>query len=124
LVGAARASFLYADPVRHVTLRTLRLSSLVLDGRLGTATLRGRCMQTHRRRAVGVTIVLTTGAAHGSLRIRLSNGYFKSGPLLKGAITFMRGRGSTPSITHRGLFGAAAAGNGGPRGRSRGAFEW
>jgi hypothetical protein len=121
VVGGARASFLYADPAGHVALRALRVSSLVIDGRLGTATLRGKCTQMHRRRMLGVTIVLTSRATHRSLRIRLSNGYFKSGPLLKGAITFMHSRGSTASITDS---GALAAGNGGPRRSLRGVFEW
>jgi hypothetical protein len=88
VVGRARARLSYADPARHVALGALTVSSLAIDGRQGTATLRGSCVQMRHRRRVGVTIVLTSHAAHRSLRIRLSSGYSKSGALLKGSITF------------------------------------
>jgi hypothetical protein len=122
-VGAARASFLYTDPARHVTLRTLSVSSLVLDGRLGIATLRGKCMQVGRRRALGVTIVLTSRASRHSLSIRLSNGYFKRGAVPKGAITFMRSHGSFARISRSRLDGPAA-GNRWPGSWSRGVLRW
>jgi hypothetical protein len=124
LVGSARASFLYTDPARHVALRSLTVRSLVVDGRLGVATLRGSCMQMKPRRALGVTIVLTSRAAHRSLRIRLSNGYLKSGAVLNGIIAFTHGRATSARISHGGTLGALVAGDGRPGSRSRGVFEW
>jgi len=41
---------------------------------------------------VGVTVVLTSHSSRRSLRIGLSNGYFKSGTLLRGSITFLPSR--------------------------------
>ncbi len=89
-VGHTGAGFLYRDGPRRVALHTIRLRSIVIDGRRGVATLRGTAIETGRRRGVGLTLVLTSHSGHRSLRIRLSSGYYVSGPLLSGSITFIR----------------------------------
>jgi hypothetical protein len=101
-VGRARATLLYADPARHIRLGTLTLRSTVIDGRRGIATLRGSSVEMPTKRRVGLTIVLTSNSAHHNVRVRLSNGYFESGRLLNGTITFMRSAG-------RSSIGAVAA---------------
>jgi hypothetical protein len=85
--GQTRAHFLYVDRASGVVLRALKLRSLAIDGRRGIATLRGSCVQASRRRSV--TVVLTSHAGRRSLRIHISSGYFKSGGLLSGSITFL-----------------------------------
>jgi hypothetical protein len=124
VVGGAHASFRYTDAAARVVLRSLTVSSLAIDGRMGVATLRGRCVQVRGRRVVGVTIVLKSHAAHRSLRIRLSTGYVKSSALLKGAITFMQGRGSAAGVTHGGSLTASLAGNRGLTDWQRGLLAW
>jgi hypothetical protein len=90
MIGHRRASFLYTDHRRHVVLRALSVSSLVINGNRGSATLRGDGVDLPSRRRVRVTLNLENHSGHRSLRIRLSSGYFKSGHLLTGAISFIR----------------------------------
>jgi hypothetical protein len=90
-VGKANAKFVYTDGARHVVLRALTLKSLAIDGRRGTATLRGAGVEMPSRRRVSITLVLVSHAAQRSLRIRFSSGYYDSGRLLSGAIAFIRG---------------------------------
>jgi hypothetical protein len=97
LIGQSRASFLYVDRASRVALRALRVRSLTIDGRRGIATLRGSCAQASRRRTV--TIVLSSNAGRSSLRIRTSRGYFKSGSLLSGSITFLSRPGRAARVT-------------------------
>jgi len=87
-VGKGWAELLYADGARHLALRDFTLKSLAIDARLGIATLRGSGMEMPSRRRVSVTLVLVRHAAERSLRIRLSGGYYESGRLLNGSITF------------------------------------
>jgi hypothetical protein len=82
------ATFLYTDGARHVGLRKLTVKSLAIDGRTGTATLRGSGIETPGGRRVSVTVVFVSHSGHRSLRIRLSSGYYESGGLLTGSITF------------------------------------
>jgi hypothetical protein len=105
LVGHARAAFLYHDRGGRIVLRSLTLRSMMIDGRRGVATLRGSCMEMPSRRRVAVTIVLTSHSRHRSLRIRLSNRYFRSGSLLSGSITFTRARARSSQITGGGRGG-------------------
>jgi hypothetical protein len=92
LVGHARAAFTYIDRARRLALGALTVRSLAIDRRRGVATLRGNCLRMPGRRRVGVTVVLTSHSSRRSLRIGLSNGYFKSGTLLRGSITFLPSR--------------------------------
>jgi hypothetical protein len=85
------ASFSYVDRAARVALRSLRVRSLAIDGQRGVATLRGSCLEA-RRRSVAVTVVLTSHAGRLSLRIRLSSGYYKTGRLLSGSISFISGQ--------------------------------
>jgi hypothetical protein len=87
-LGRSRASFVYVDRARHVTLKALTLRSIVIDGTRGVATLRGSGVELPSRRRVNVTIVLVSHSRHRSMRIRLSNGYADSGAILSGSITF------------------------------------
>jgi len=87
-VGKGRAEFLYTDGARHLELRDFALKSLAIDARLGIATLRGSGVEMPSRRRVSVTLVLVRHAAERSLRVRLSGGYYESGRLLNGSITF------------------------------------
>ncbi len=89
-VGHSGTRFRYTDGARHLELTKFTLKSLAIDARTGVATLRGRGVEMPGRRRVSITLVLVSHAAHRSLRIRLSSGYYKSGPLIKGSITFMR----------------------------------
>jgi hypothetical protein len=90
MIGHRRASFLYSDHRGDVVLRTLSVTSLVINGTRGTATLRGAGVELRGRRRVRVTLNFENRSGHRSLRIRLSSGYSKSGRLLTGAITFIR----------------------------------
>jgi hypothetical protein len=90
MVGQRRASFAYTDHRGHVMLRALSMTSLVIDPRRGTATLRGAGMVLPSRRRVRVTLNFENRSRHRSLRIRLSSGYSKGGHLLNGTITFIR----------------------------------
>jgi hypothetical protein len=98
-MGQTRAQFLYVDRASGVVLRALKLRSLTIDGRRGIATLRGSCVQASRRRAV--TVVLGSHAGRRSLRIHISSGYFKSGGLLSGSITFLARPARTASTALR-----------------------
>jgi hypothetical protein len=89
LMAHARATFSYIDRSRRVKLGWLTVRSLAIDRRHGVATLRGSCLRMPGRRRVGVTVILTSHFSRRSLRIALSNGYFKSGALLRGSITFL-----------------------------------
>jgi hypothetical protein len=89
-VGKAKAKFAYTDGARHIVLRALTLKSLAIDGRRGTATLRGTGVEMPSRRRVSITLVLVSHAAQRSLRIRISSGYRDSGRLLSGAIAFIQ----------------------------------
>jgi len=89
-VGHSQAKLVYTDHVGHVVLATLILRSMAIDGRLGVATLRGRVLEMPSRKRVDVTVVLVSHSGRRSLRIRLSNGYYKSGSLLNGSIAFTR----------------------------------
>jgi hypothetical protein len=89
-VGQARATFRYTDRSRRLVLGELRLRSLAIDAARGIATLRGSAVEMLSRRRVSVTVVLVSHAGRRSLRIRLSNGYYRSGRLLSGAIGFLR----------------------------------
>jgi hypothetical protein len=89
LIGHAHATFSYVDRARRVELRGLTVRSLAIDRRRGVATLRGSCLRMPGRRRVGVTVVLTSQSSRRSLRLGLSNGYFRSGALLRGSITFL-----------------------------------
>jgi len=91
--GHSSATFLYSDGVHRVALRKLTVRSLAIDLRRGVATLRGSGVETPRGRRVSVTVVLVSHGGHRSLRISLSGGYYKSGPLLSGSITFVRSAG-------------------------------
>ena len=88
--GHARATFLYADGARHLSLDRLNVSSLVIDGSRGVATLRGSVDEMPGRRRVYVTVAFESHSRHRQLRIRLSSGYHESGPLLAGFINFVR----------------------------------
>jgi hypothetical protein len=90
MVGQRRASFAYSDHRGHVVLRALSVTALVIDPKRGTATLRGTGMVLPSRRRVRVMLNFENRSRHRSLRIRLSSGYFKSGHLLSGTITFIR----------------------------------
>jgi hypothetical protein len=90
MIGHRRASFLYTDHRGHVLLRSLSVSSLVINGGRGTATLRGDGMDLPSRRRVRVTLNFENHSGRRSLRIRLSSGYLESGHLLAGTITFIR----------------------------------
>jgi len=90
VLGRRSVKFLYVDHARHVTLKTLTLKSMVIDGRRGIATLRGSGVELASRRRVAVTVVLVSHAGKRSLRISLSSGYYDSGRLLSGAIAFTR----------------------------------
>jgi hypothetical protein len=90
LIGHAHATFSFVDRARRVELRGLTVRSLAIDRRRGVATLRGSCLRMPGRRRVGVTVVLTSHSSRRSLRLGLSNGYFRSGALLRGSITFLR----------------------------------
>jgi len=98
-LGQNSAQFLYVDRASGVVLRALKLRSLAIDGRRGIATLRGSCVQASRRRAV--TVVLASHAGRRSLRIHISSGYFKSGGLLSGSITFLARPARTASTALR-----------------------
>jgi hypothetical protein len=89
-VGHPRATFGYSDGVRHVVLHALSVKSLAFDGGRGVATVRGSSVEMPGKRRVSVTVVLVSRSGHRSLRIRLSSGYYTTGSLLKGAITFTR----------------------------------
>ena len=89
-VGHSATKFRYIDAARHLELTKFTLRSLAINARTGVATLRGRGVEMSGRRRVSVTLVLVSHGAHRSLRIRLSSGYYKSGSLIKGSITFMR----------------------------------
>ena len=89
LVGHARATFSYVDRARRVELRSLTVRSLAIDRRRGVATLRGSCLRMPGRRRVGVTVVLMSHSSRRSFRLGLSNGYRRSGALLRGSITFL-----------------------------------
>ena len=88
--GHSDSKFRYADGARHLELIKLTLKSLAIDSRRGIATLRGRGIEMRGGRRVSITLVLVSHAARRSLRIRLSTGYYESGSLVKGSITFMR----------------------------------
>jgi hypothetical protein len=90
MIGHRRASFLYTDHRGRVLLRALSVSSLVINGGRGTATLRGEGVDLPSKRRVRVTLNFENHAGRRSLRIRLSSGYLQSGHLLTGAITFIR----------------------------------
>jgi hypothetical protein len=92
-VGQARATFRFTDRSRHLVLGELKLRSLAIDTARGVATLRGSAVKMPSRRRVSVTVVLVSHAGHRSLRIQLSNGYYRSGRLLSGAIGFLRDAG-------------------------------
>ncbi len=92
-LGRARASFAYVDRARDVTLKTLTLRSMTIDGARGVATLRANGMELPSRRHVNVTVVLLSHGRHRSMRIRLSSGYADSGALLSGSISFTRSSG-------------------------------
>ena len=89
-VGKAKAKFVYTDGARHVVLRALTLKSLAINGRRGTATLRGSGVEIPSKRRVSVTLVLVH-SRQSSLRISFSSGYYESGRL-SGTIAFIRGR--------------------------------
>jgi hypothetical protein len=89
LIGHARATFSYVDRARRLKLEGLTVRSLAIDRRRGVATLRGSCLRMPGRRRVGITVVLTSHSSRPGLRIGLSTGYFKSGALLRGSITFL-----------------------------------
>jgi hypothetical protein len=91
-VGKAKAEFVYTDGARHVVLHALTVKSLAIDGRRGTATLRGNGVEVSSKRRVSITLVLVSNSRQPSLRIRFSSGYYDSGRLLSGAIAFIRGR--------------------------------
>jgi hypothetical protein len=88
--GHSNANFLYTDGAHDVALRRLNARSVAIDLARGVATLRGSGIEMSTGRRVGVIVVLTSHAGHRSLRIRLSNGYHKSGRLLSGSITLAR----------------------------------
>jgi hypothetical protein len=92
-IGQARTTFRYTDRSRHLVLGELKLKSLAIDTPRGIATLRGSAVEMSSRRRVSVTVVLVSHAGHRSLRIRLSNGYNRSGRLHSGAIEFLRDSG-------------------------------
>jgi hypothetical protein len=71
-------------------LRALSVTSLVINGTRGTATLHGAGVELPGRRRVRVTLNFENRPRHHSLRIRLSSGYSRSGRLLTGTITFIR----------------------------------
>jgi hypothetical protein len=48
-------------------------------------------MEMPSRRRVAVTVVLVSQGGQRSLRIQLSNGYYESGRLLNGSISFTQG---------------------------------
>jgi hypothetical protein len=90
MVGHRRATFLYSDHRGHAVLHALSVTSLVINGARGTATLRGAGVELPGRHRVRVTLNFENRPGHRSLRIRLSSGYARSGHLLTGAITFIR----------------------------------
>jgi hypothetical protein len=98
-VGHSSTTFLYTDNARRVELRKLILRSLAIDGPRGTATLRGIGIEAPSGRRVSVTVVLVNHSGHRSLRIRLSSGYYTSGGLLTGSITFTRGAARTSQLS-------------------------
>ena len=86
--GHKSATFLYADSARHVVLGALTVTSLSIDRSRGVATLDGTGVDKANRRRVRIQIVLESRAGHATLSIRLSNGYYESGRLLSGSVTF------------------------------------
>jgi hypothetical protein len=92
-VGQARTTFRYTDRSHHLALGELKLRSLAIDPARGIATLRGSAVEMPSGRRVSVTVVLVSHAGRRSLRIRLSNGYYRSGRLRSGAIGFLRDAG-------------------------------
>jgi hypothetical protein len=90
VAGESRAKFLYRDGPRRVALRALTLRSLAINWRRGVATLRGSGVVLARKQRVSVTLVLVDHGKTRSLSVRLSRGYYKSGRLLDGSITFTR----------------------------------
>jgi len=89
--GRGGGTLRYDDAARRVLLTKLTLSSLAFDRRRGEATLRGSAALAGSRRRVHVTLVLVSHGGLRGLRIRLSSGYYESGALLGGAITFAGG---------------------------------
>ncbi len=88
----AATTFTYRDRARSVSLRALVLGTLAVDRRRGIATLRGSALAgAGRGHRVRVTLVLVSHGRHRTLRIRLSSGYYESGSLLAGTVTFQRG---------------------------------
>jgi hypothetical protein len=86
--GHKSATFLYTDNARHVVLGALTVTSLSIDRSRGVATLDGSGVDKANRRRVRIQIVLKRRAGHATLSIRLSNGYYESGRLLSGSVTF------------------------------------
>ncbi len=86
--GRRSATFLYADSARHVSLGALTVTSLSIDRSRGVATLTGSGVEKANRQRVRIHIVLESHAGRATLSIRLSNGYYESGRLLSGSITF------------------------------------
>jgi hypothetical protein len=86
--GHKSATFLYADSAHHVVLGALTVTSLSIDRSRGVATLDGSGVDKAHRRRVRIQIVLERRAGHATLTIRVSNGYYESGHLLSGSVTF------------------------------------
>jgi hypothetical protein len=89
LLGQSHGRFTYDDAAGHMRLRAVAITALKIDGGGSAATIRGVATEAGKRR-VSFTAVLSSRAKRRSLRIRLSNGYSRSGQLVSGSITFMR----------------------------------
>jgi hypothetical protein len=89
-LGHSSNPFQYTDRARRVALRALKVKSLAFNQRLGVATVRGTVEVTATRRRMAVTIVLSDHLGRRAMRIGLSNGYYVSGTLASGSVTFIR----------------------------------
>jgi hypothetical protein len=84
--GQRRATFAYVDRARGVLLGTLTVTSLAVDAKRGTATLRGIVLEGRRRRRLAITLELVSHSGRRTLRIHLSNGYRESARLISGSV--------------------------------------
>ena len=76
----------FRDAHAGIDLRATKLTSVAVDAKRGTATLRGVWARPKHSRRIGFTVVVAAGR-HSSLHIKLSNGYERTGSIHSGSVS-------------------------------------